>query len=251
MTTPVNPNTALIQGLLDDGELLPSSVVLDGILLTAAIVTPPAAIAFDSTGWSTNGISTIGGRQSQGVNALKAELVAAGGVNATVSKVIPTWHQGRFWAPPVAYGFATRDNRYATPANPSPLSPVQVQQIIMAMVQMQNSKEFIEAIQGFDLKDLFRGVVGTKLTANTSAAIQYDPNAKTWAQNGETYYDVIELNVLGAFRGAFYLGYGQVDTTQPFPDHNVYDPFFNVQNDGDPTRFWRAAAIGMGATIPA
>lgn len=246
MTTEIS---ALIQQVLDSGDLL-SPVVFDGVVMTADTggvgVIPP--VTYDVHGWSTNLVTDIGGRRSKNVDALIAELTAAG--NTELAAYIPEFHISRFYAGPCVYGFAVQDNRFGTPADYSPLTTQQFGQALHNLVAL-NNKEFLEGwsggIGGKSPQLLYRGVIGSKPFDKVNLK---DYDTADWRAVGMTPLDVVSQNICGAFGGNAYITWGKIDPSKHYPNHNVYDAFFDTQTDANVARYWRAFAVACGANIP-
>lgn len=237
--------SSLVQSLLDAGRLQ-SPVVLDGLTMTAAGSPPPPHNTYNANGWS-DAVSPIGGRHSEAVDELIAELIAAG--YSTIANVIPQWHVSRFWSAPSAFGWAIADHRFAVP-DPSvaaPLTEAQVGEVLARAIHLSNI-EFGKAWQhnGDAVRLLDRGEANLpQLHFNLS---DYDTPA--WRANGYSPIEVVKYNLFNAYTGSNPSG-APTMPNDPYKDHNVYDEFFDTRSDTNIARMWRRFAISVGANIPA
>lgn len=243
---------AAIQEALNSGALQ-SPVVLYGKIMQAGAIPVGGGVdpifTFADNGWS-NQSSAIGGVASQGVQELKARLKSKG--FATIAAKIPTYHISRFWQAPESLpaDFATPDNdRYAAPseflATQHELTNGKVAQIVSNLSKM-NSHAYGQAMGlGIDyINNLYRGRAdqeGFSLFGGRPSIMPYPGIPKNFDWNP------IEEN-FPQYRQDAYHYEGRVEK-EAYPDHFIYDLFFNTQDDGDVTRFWTSWARALGAPV--
>jgi len=240
------------------------SLNVDGLTFQVhqEVVAPPtvAPIYDAQTGWAVNAPSEIGGLRSKRVDATIQEAINAGYPEAAA--MVPKYHLGHFWAAPsTIFGWATPDPaRFAMPLNNSygSLTQNQLEQIQDNLMANDNSMfTLIGMSTGGNGSNMYRGEKGSAhgfAPVNvTTGEVDFSPaNPPGYVPNKlET---VFPRNYVTATKYSRSYAPGNLNAWtrvvgKEYPDHYIYDSWWNTQTDEHVNRFWRSWLISVGVPI--
>lgn len=219
----------------------------DMTLVENGVEPAPALPLYNTKGWATNVASVIGGVRSKLVDATILEATNKGFSEA--AGMIPVYHVGHIWSPPsTIFGWAVTDPVRFAGGTYEGLSQYQIDQIIANLIANDNVMFSLLGVSaGFDGTQIYRGEKGS---TKGFAPINVSTGIVDFSPANPPGYVPNQLQT--AFpRGYIVASEYTADRKliREYPNHYIYDQWWDTQTDENVNRFWRSWLISVGVPI--
>lgn len=242
--------------------------VLGETVSAGSVGQPTPSDGYLSSGWKFNAGSPINAPRSRGVDALRADLIAAG--HQDIAGILPEYHVVKWWtgASPAPGMYGTVDlKRFEYPVDATLPEGVTSDNVTDALDNVHElwNRQYNLVRVGFDTSRLYRGEAGRtgysreKFEKGTDSLMNQGrwsvPRAEALAAQvpQDLLMDAVDFerkykyDVHGTPTGHF----EKNAVGELIPGHKVYDVWWDASTDAAITRHWRSFARACGADIGA